>query len=67
METAMLKVVGDILLALGSGDLAMLALLDLLAAFDSVNHAPLLQRMNVSYEIGVPIFNCFMSYLSNRM
>ena len=37
-ETAVLKVLADILLALDSGDLAMLTLLDLSAAFDSVNH-----------------------------
>ena len=37
-ETAVLKVLADILLALDSGDLAMLTLLDLSAAFDSVDH-----------------------------
>ena len=35
-ETAVLEVLADILLALDSGDLAMLTLLDLSAAFDSV-------------------------------
>ena len=38
METATLKVMLDILLALDSGDLAMLTLLDLSAAFDTVDH-----------------------------
>ena len=38
-ETAVLEVLADILLALDSGDLAMLTLLDLSAAFDSVDHA----------------------------
>jgi len=37
-ETAMVKVVGDILLALDSGNLALLSLLDLSAAFDNVDH-----------------------------
>jgi len=37
-ETAVLKVVGDILLALDSGNLALLSLLDLSAAFDTVDH-----------------------------
>ena len=37
-ETALLKVLSDILLALDSGNLAMLTLLDLSAAFDSVDH-----------------------------
>jgi len=42
-ETAMLKVIADILLALDSGNLAMLSLLDLSAAFDTVDHDTLLR------------------------
>ena len=38
----MLKVVGDILLALDSGNLALLSLLDLSAAFDTIDHDTLL-------------------------
>jgi len=41
-ETAVLKVLADILLAVDSGDLAALTLLDLSAAFDSVDHETLL-------------------------
>ena len=37
-ETAVLKMMSDILLALDSGILALLTLLDLSAAFDSVDH-----------------------------
>jgi len=37
-KTAVLKVLTDILSALNSGNLAMLTLVDLSAAFDSVNH-----------------------------
>jgi len=37
-ETAVLKVLADIFLALDSGNLVMLTLLDLSAAFDSVDH-----------------------------
>ena len=44
-KTAVLKVLADILLALDSGDLAMLTLLDLSAAFDSVDHDTLLKRL----------------------
>ena len=43
----MLKVVSDILLALDSSNLSILALLDLSAAFDST----LLQRFRISYGI----------------
>ena len=41
----------DILLALDSGDLAMLTLLDLSAAFNTVDHYILLKRLNISYGI----------------
>ena len=49
---AVLKVMSDILLALDSGNLALLTLLDLSAAFDSVDHATLLQRLQKSYGLG---------------
>jgi len=42
METTVMRVLSDILLALDSGNIADLALLDLSAAFDSVNQATLL-------------------------
>ena len=41
-ETAVLKVLSDILLAVDKGDLAMLTLLDLSAAFDLIDHTILL-------------------------
>ena len=42
----------DVLLGLDSGNLAMLTLLDLSAAFDSVNHNTLLRRLTTSYGLG---------------
>jgi hypothetical protein len=51
-ETAIVKVMSDILLALDSSDLAMLTLLDLSAAFDTVDHTTLLRRLAVSYGLG---------------
>ena len=60
-ETSVLKVFSDILLALDSGNLPVLTMLDLSAAFDSVDHDTLLQRLYVSpmvcrdvYSIGSP-------------
>ena len=47
-ETEVLKVLADILLALDSGDLALLTLLDLSAACDSVDHGTLLRRLQTS-------------------
>jgi len=66
-KTAVLKVVADILLALDSGDLAMLTQLDLSAAFDSVDHDTLLNRLQKSYGLGGQVLNWFTSYLCGRV
>jgi len=50
-ETAVIKVLADILLALDRGDLAALTLLDLSEAFDTVDHATLIRRLQVSYAL----------------
>jgi hypothetical protein len=47
-ETAVVKVMSDVLLALDTGDLAMLTLLYLSGAFDTVDHTTLLRRLAVS-------------------
>ena len=57
-ETAVLKVLADILPALDSGNLAMLTLLDLSAAFD---HDTLLKRLQKSYGLGGQVLNWFTS------
>ena len=44
-ETAVVKVLSDILRALDNGNLVMLTMLDLSAAFDTVDHAVLLRRL----------------------
>ena len=44
-ETAVLKVMSDISQSLDAGNLAVLVLLDLSAAFDSVDHDTLLRRL----------------------
>ena len=50
-ETAVLKVLADILRALDSGDLAMLTLLDRSAAFDMVDRGTLIRRLEKSYGL----------------
>ena len=65
-ETAVLKVLADILQAVDSGDLAVLTLLDLSAAFDTVDHAILLQRLQVSYGLQGNVLTWFTSYLGGR-
>ena len=51
-ETAVLKVFGDILRAIDSGNLAILTMLELSAAFDTVNYTTLLRRLDVLYGLG---------------
>ena len=65
-ETAVLKVLADILRAVDSGDLAVLVLLDLSAAFDTVDHDTLLRRLRRSYGLGGRVHDWFRSYLSGR-
>ena len=55
-----------ILLALDRGDFAALALLDLSAAFDTVDHATLLRRLELSYGIRGTALSWLRSYLSER-
>ena len=62
----MLRVLGDILRAVDSGDLAALALLDLSAAFNTVDHVTLLQQLPISYGLGGRVHDWFQSYLSGR-
>ena len=62
----MLRVLADILLAVDTGDLALLTLLDLSAAFDTVDHNTLLRRLSVSYGLGGGVHRWFRSYLNGR-
>jgi len=64
-ETAFLKVLADTLLALDSGNLVMLTLLDLSSAFDSVDHNILLCRLQ-TYGLHGVCFDWFRSYLSDH-
>ena len=62
-ETAVLKVLADILLALDSCDPTMLTLLDLSAAFNSVDHDTLLKRLQKSYGLGGQVLNWSLVHL----
>lgn len=65
-ETALLKVSNDILLTCDSGNYAFLLLLDLTAAFDTVDHAILLDRLEYCAGITGSALQWLRSYLTNR-
>ena len=50
-ESAVLHVLSDVLLAVDRGDFAALALLDLSAAYDTVDYNILLQSLQTGYGI----------------
>jgi len=60
-KTALLKVLGDILLALDLGNLTLLTLLSLSAAFDSMDHDTLLRRLRTSYGLDGAVMDWFKS------
>jgi len=63
VETAVLRVLSDILNAVDRGDVAALILLDMSAAFDTVDHSILLQS---TFGIHDTVHQWFRSYLSGR-
>ncbi len=65
-ETAVLKVLSDILLAIDAGDLSALVMLDLSAAFDTVDHSILLQRLEIPYRLGGQVLHWFETYIVGR-
>jgi len=65
-ETALIKVTNDILDGLDGGDESVLTLLDLSAAFDTIDHTTLLKRLSTLYGISGPALAWFESYLCGR-
>ena len=66
METALVKVTNDILLNMNSQRVTPLVLLDLSAAFDTVDHAILLKRLTTDFGIDREDLEWFSSYLSGH-
>ena len=62
----LLRVLSDLTSAMESGKLALLTLLDMSAAFDTVDHEILLRRLIATYAIRNGAFMWITSYLSDR-
>jgi len=65
-ETALLKITSDLLAASDIGDISLLTLLDLSAAFDTVDHDTLLDRLQYTFGVQGSALSWFHSYLTNR-
>ena len=65
-ESCLLKVMSDILDAADSGEVSLVGLLDLNAAFDTVDHDILLHRLQSSFGIGGVILHWIRSILTDR-
>ena len=65
-ETALLRVTNNILLNMNNQRVNFLLLLDLSAAFDTVDYDTLLHRLQFSFGIQGKVLSWFKSYLSGR-
>ena len=65
-ETAPLWVLNDLLTTSDDGQVSLLTLLDLSAAFDTINHSILLHRLEHAYGIQKSPLSFFRSYLTER-
>ena len=65
-ETALLRVKNDILLNMNQRRVTLLVLLDLSAAFDTVDHTILLNRFSRDFGITGNVYSWFEFYLHNR-
>uniref|UniRef100_A0A3B3Y420 Reverse transcriptase domain-containing protein n=1 Tax=Poecilia mexicana TaxID=48701 RepID=A0A3B3Y420_9TELE len=65
-ETALVRVMNDLLMTADQGSPSLLLLLDLSAAFDTVNHTILLNRLQSEIGLSGTALKWFHSYLTNR-
>ena len=66
VETCLLSLQSELLEILDRGNAAFLVLLDLSAAFDTINHDLLLHSLHINYNINDKALEWIKSYLTNR-
>ena len=65
-ETALLRVLNDLLSTVDAKRDAVLVLLDLSAAFDTIDHNILIQRLKIRYGLSGSVLEWFDSYIRGR-
>ena len=65
-ETALLRIYNDLLLSINKQEVSALVLLDLSAAFDTIDHQILLDRLTLNFGIDGSAHSLLASYLLNR-
>jgi hypothetical protein len=65
-ETAILCIYNDVVDAISNGQVALLCLLDLSAAFDTVDHEIIMRRLQLTYGIGGKVLSWLQDYLIDR-
>jgi hypothetical protein len=65
-ETALLNVQNDILLSMDRQEVTRLVLIDLSAAFDTIDHAILLETLEKDFDVTENALKWLTSYLSER-
>ena len=65
-ETALLKLTNDIFENIDSGKITILTALDMSAAFDTLDHAMLLQRLKHTFGLSGFVISWIQSYLFSR-
>ena len=65
-ETALVKIFDDLLMSMDKQQVVLLTLLDLSAAFDTVNHSILLHRLKYTFGVTDLALQWLTSYLSRR-
>ena len=65
-ETALVKVINDLRVSADKKNVSVLLLLDLTAAFDTIDHSILIQRLEYWVGLSGTALSWFSSYLTNR-